>query len=88
MLTSWGQIFVYVQFKYLFATLFFPHYLSPDITAAIKAPAHKVELQTYSQLDFKYNDSSWRPFRPLDFVLRALRALRPCDPRVGDWIVC
>ena len=32
--------------------------------------------------------SSWRPFGPLDFVLRALRALRPCDPRVGDWIVC
>ena len=28
--------------------------------------------------------SGWRPFRPLDFVLRALRALRPCDPRVGD----
>ena len=32
--------------------------------------------------------SSWRPFGPafgpsglLDFVLRALRALRPCDPR-------
>ena len=25
---------------------------------------------------------------PLDFVLRALWALRPCDPRVGDWIVC
>ena len=32
--------------------------------------------------------SSWRPFGPLDFVLRALRALRPCDPRAGDWIVC
>ena len=32
--------------------------------------------------------SSWRPFGPLDFVLRALRALRPCDPRIGDWIVC
>ena len=32
--------------------------------------------------------SSWRPFRPLDFVLRALRALRPCDLRVGDLIVC
>ena len=32
--------------------------------------------------------SSWRPVRPLDIVLRALRALRPCDPRVGDWIVC
>ena len=31
--------------------------------------------------------SSWRRFGPLDFVLRALRALRPCDPRVGDWIV-
>ena len=32
--------------------------------------------------------SSWTPFGSLDFVLRALRALRPCDPRVGDWIVC
>ena len=32
--------------------------------------------------------SSWRPFGPLDFVLRALRALRPCDPRVGDQIGC
>ena len=32
--------------------------------------------------------SSWRPFEPLDFVLHALRALRPCDPRIGDWIVC
>ena len=32
--------------------------------------------------------SSWRPFGHLGFVLRALRALRPCDPRAGDWIVC
>ena len=34
--------------------------------------------------------SSWRPFGPLslDFVLRALRALRPCDPQASDWIVC
>ena len=32
--------------------------------------------------------SSWRPFGPLDFVLRALWALRPCDPRHSDWIVC
>ena len=32
--------------------------------------------------------SSWRPFGPLDFVLRALRALRPFDPRVGDRIGC
>ena len=30
--------------------------------------------------------SSWRPFRPLDFVLHAHRALRPCDTRVSDWI--
>ena len=29
--------------------------------------------------------SSWRP---LDFVLCALRALRPCDPCHNDWIVC
>ena len=28
--------------------------------------------------------SSWRPFGPLDFILRALRALRPCDPRKVD----
>merc|ERR1711954_60505 len=28
--------------------------------------------------------SSWRPFGPLYFVLRALRALRPCDPRKFD----
>ena len=32
--------------------------------------------------------SSWRLFGPLDFVLRALQALRPCDPRHNDWIVC
>ena len=32
--------------------------------------------------------SSGRPFGPLDFVLRALQALRPSDPRNGDWIVC
>ena len=31
--------------------------------------------------------SSWRPFGPLDFLLRALRALRPSDPRVGELIV-
>ena len=28
--------------------------------------------------------SSWRPFGPLDFVLRALRALSPCDPPKFD----
>ena len=31
---------------------------------------------------------SWRPFGPVDFVLPALWALRPCDPRSSDWIVC
>ena len=30
--------------------------------------------------------SSWRPFGPLNFVFHALRALRPCDKRVSDWI--
>ena len=29
--------------------------------------------------------SSWRLFGPLDFVLRALRALRPCDPMGVPW---
>ena len=38
----------------------------------------------------KYPTSSWRPFGPafgpsglLDFVLHALRALRPCDHRLN-----
>ena len=32
--------------------------------------------------------SSCWAFGPFDFVLRALRALRPCDSRNSDWIVC
>ena len=32
--------------------------------------------------------SSWRPFRPLDFVLCAPRALSLCYPRGNDWKVC
>ena len=28
--------------------------------------------------------SSWKPFGPLDIVLRALWALRPCDPRKDE----
>ena len=31
--------------------------------------------------------SSWRPIKPLDFVLCTLRALRPCDPRNDDMTV-
>ena len=50
-------------------------------------------LSQFLSLDFSWQGrkgeggvaSSWRPFGPLDFVLRALR---PCDPRVGNWIVC
>ena len=34
------------------------------------------------------NSSSWGPFGPLDFVLRGLRALRPCDPHFSDRVVC
>ena len=45
-------------------------------------------FKTRSLGALRASTSSWRPFGPLDFVLRALRALRPCDPLVGDWIVC
>ena len=45
-------------------------------------------MQTRSLGALRAPTSSWRPFGPLDFVLRALRALRPCDPRIGDWIGC
>ena len=34
------------------------------------------------------SNSSWRPFGPLNFILRALRAVRLVDPCVRDWIVC
>ena len=49
---------------------------------------HLYYMETRSLGALRAPTSSWRPFGPLDFVLRALRALRPCDPRVGDWIVC
>ena len=51
-------------------------------------PLHSEIWVTRSLGAFRAPTSSWRPFGPLDFILRALRALRPCDPRVGDWIVC
>ena len=51
-------------------------------------PLKKKYNQTRSLGALRAPTSSWRPFEPLDFVLRALRALRPCDPSVGDWIVC
>ena len=40
----------------------------------------KKHKQTRSLGALRDPTSSWRPFGPLDFVLRALRALRPCDP--------
>ena len=36
----------------------------------------------------RVSTSNWRPFGPLDFILRALWAVRPFDQRNGDWIVC
>ena len=38
--------------------------------------------------DLRAPTSSCKPFGPLHFVLCALWALRPCDPRVGDVILC
>ena len=39
----------------------------------------------YSIQNAEYTSTdSWRNFGPLDFVLRTLRTLRPCDPRVSD----
>ena len=48
-----------------------------------------LEIFSYRSLGaLRAPTSSWRPFGPLDFVLRALRALRPCDPCHSDWVVC
>ena len=44
----------------------------------------KVISETRSLGALRAPTSRWRPFGPLDFVLRALRALRPCDPRKVD----
>ena len=45
-------------------------------------------VETRSLGGLRAPTSSWRPFGPLDFVLRAFRALRPCDLCVGNWIAC
>ena len=63
-----------------------PHLLLP--------PRHITSVQHYNYITTRSLEapwaktSSWRPFGPLNFVLPALRALRPCDLCVGDWIVC
>ena len=50
-----------------------------DLNPASGGPA--TVLFTRSLGALRAPTSSWGPFGPLDFVLRALRALRPCDPR-------
>ena len=66
---------------------------SPNPTVQILIISHNISKisnfsNTRSVGALRAPTSSWRPFGPLDFVLRALRALRPCDPCIGDWIVC
>ena len=39
---------------------------------------------TRSQGALRAQTSTWRPFGPLNFVLRALWVLRQCDPRRKD----
>ena len=41
-------------------------------------------LDTRSLGALRAPTSSWRPFGPFDFALRAFGALRPCDPRNND----
>ena len=54
----------------------------------IAFPPHNLDFQeifdTRTLGALRAPTSRWRPFGPLDFVLRALRALRPCDPRKVD----
>ena len=65
--------------------LFFPFIFEESLKLSLKAKRH---VTTFNVWFFKYIQtrslgalraptSSWRPFGPLDFVLRALRALRP-----------
>ena len=46
--------------------------------------SHTQYLLTRSLGALRAPTSSWSPFGPLDFVLRALWALRPCDPRKDE----
>ena len=46
------------------------------------------ELCSRQTLALLYTRSLLGPNFWLDFILRALWALRPSDPRAGDWIVC
>ena len=45
-----------------------------------------LKISTRSLGALRTPSSSWMPFVPLDFFLRALWALSPCDPHVSDWI--
>ena len=63
------------------------HLLLLQCIVSAGSAMHLLLFATRSLGALRAPTSSWRPFGPLDFVLRALRALRSCDPRVGDWIV-
>ena len=53
------------------------------ITTTTKIIITNILFHTRSLGALRAPTSSWRPFGPLDFVLCALRAFRPCDPHVG-----
>ena len=55
-------------------------YTDFKLNAAIYAPRNLGALRAMT--------TGLKPFGPLDFVLRALWSLRPCNPCSGDWIVC
>ena len=62
---------------------------SPLLCNAIHLPTIPQQIfHTKSLGAVRAPTSSCRSFKPLDFVLRTLRALRPSDPRIGEWIVC
>ena len=66
----------------------FQSYFYPAGIVLIQFSSHDWLLDTRSLEALWALTSSWKPFGHLDFVLRTLRALKPCDPRNIDWIVC
>ena len=58
--------------------------LRPDNTVLFIFLLFALYIHTRSLGALRAPTSRWRLFGPLDFVLRALRALRPCDPRKVD----
>ena len=65
----------------------FSIFLLLAVKTNVKSPTEprlKLYYHTRSLGALQAQTSRWRHFGPLDFVLRALRALRPCDPREVD----